>query len=81
MKALDYYEIKHKLVGILKKWETDYFRKLTRTKAINRNQNELNLRILELNFTTEHEECFEAEEEREITFVFNGQIQQTTPTD
>lgn len=80
-KALDYYDIEQKVVAALQGWHCDYFTPLNRTKAISRNQNELNLRIRELTFTSEFEECFEPETETETALVFNGQIQQTVPTD
>lgn len=82
-KALDYYEIEQKLVAILKSWKTDYFTPLVRTTAVSRNQNELGLRIRELTFTSSHEEYLEdcKQQDKEFTFEFNGQIEQTEPTD
>lgn len=82
-KALDYYELEAKLVRVVKKWQTDYFTSLVRTTATSRNQNELGLRIRELNFVTEHEEYVEDETESEIVVVidFNGQMQQTNQAD
>jgi hypothetical protein len=82
-KALEYYEQEQKLVAFLKSWKTDYFTPLVRTTAVSRNQNELGLRIRELTFGTEHEEYLKDcnEVEKEFTFEFTGQIQETAPTD
>lgn len=80
-KALDYYEIESKVVSALQGWSCDYFEPLKRTDARSQNQNELNLRIRELNFTTQHEEYFEQETFKEMTMVFNGQISQTDQAD
>lgn len=83
-KALEYYEQENKLMALLQNWSEDYFTPLTRTNATSRNQNELGLRIREIDFTTEHEEYLEdcnIKEVAELTFNFNGQIQQTDPTD
>lgn len=76
-KSLDYYDIEKQVVSILQGWSNGYFRPLNRTKALSRNKNELGLRIRELIFTTEFEECFDVQEPREVTVTFNGQMQQT----
>lgn len=81
LKALDYYNIEQKVVGALQGWSTDYFRPLMRTKILSRNQNELNLRIRELFFSSEYEENFSEDITREVTFGFSGQIQQIGLTD
>ena len=55
----------------------DYFQPLNRISARSRNKNELGLRIRELMFSSEFEECFVVQEPREVTVTFNGQMQQT----
>lgn len=76
-KALEYYDIEQKVVAILQGWHMDYFQPLNRISARSRNKNELGLRIRELMFSSEFEECFVVQEPREVTVTFNGQMQQT----
>ncbi len=55
-KALNYYEIEHKLCKVLQAWKTDFCTPLVRTDAKSQNNNDIGLRIRELNFTTEFED-------------------------
>lgn len=75
-RALEYYNIEHKLATALNGWAMDYFTPLTRMSAISQNRNEIGLRIRELNFTTEFEDwSTEDETNTNVELVFNGAIE------
>lgn len=78
-KALDYYEIEHKLCTVLHKIESDIHSGLIRSDAKSQNVNEFGLRIREINFRTSFEDFSTDEDVRhELTFSFNGQINPPT---
>lgn len=75
-KALNYYEIEHKLCKVLQAWKTDYCTQLVRTDAKSQNNNDIGLRIRELNFTTEFEDYSNDDEDLQqfTDFSFTGAI-------
>lgn len=74
-KALEYYEIEHKVFKALQGWNTDFCTPLVRNDAKSQNRNEIGLRIRELNFTTEFEDwSLDDETLKDVTFNFAGNI-------
>jgi hypothetical protein len=74
-KALEYYEIEHKVYKALQGWNTDYCTPLVRTDAKSQNRNEIGLRIRDLNFSCEFEDwSLDWEQSVEVKFSFSGSI-------
>jgi hypothetical protein len=74
-KALEYYEIEHKVYKALQGWHTAFCTPLVRTDSKSQNRNEIGLRIRELNFTTEFEDwSLEDDQTIDVVFSFNGSI-------
>ena len=74
-KALEYYEVEHKLCKALQGWSMDYFTPLARINAISQNRNEIGLRIRDLNFSTEFEDYNNEDETTQaVSFAFKGNL-------
>lgn len=74
-KALEYYEIEHKVYKALQGWNTEFCTPLVRTDAKSQNRNEIGLRIRELNFSTEFED-WSLDDDQSVNFTidFNGSV-------
>lgn len=67
-KALEYLVIEQKLHKALQNWNGDYFQPLIRTSIKSQNNNDVGLRVRNLNYTTQYEDYSTFDEEVEYTF-------------
>ncbi|KQT17411.1 hypothetical protein ASG31_08345 [Chryseobacterium sp. Leaf404] len=74
-KALEYLAIEQKVHKALQNWEADYFQALVRTNIRSQNNNDIGLRVRNLNYTTQYEDYSPIDEEfKEIEFTFKGNL-------
>lgn len=73
VKALEYYEMEHRLIECLHGWSPDYCTPLILSDELSHNRNETRMRIREIMFTTSFERSG-PDEEQPITLTFNGFI-------
>lgn len=74
-KALEFLVVEQKLHKALQNWQSDYFQPLVRTGIKSQNNNDIGLRVRQLNYTTQYEDYTPIEEEfKEVEFTFKGSL-------